>query len=84
MATGSACDCYRKENTFCSLCEPQAAINTLSEMYDEQEKRIKTLEKVMRAEAALILRERFSIDDEAQVERLRLSACRLVDAVKYK
>ena len=45
-------------------------------------KRIKELEKVMRAEAALILRERFSIEDEAQVERLRLSACRLVDAVK--
>ena len=50
----------------------------------EQGKRIKQLEKVMRAEAALILQERFSIEDEAQVERLRLSACRLVDAVKYK
>lgn len=53
-------------------------------MYDKQEARIKELEKVMRAEAALILRERFSLEDEAQVERLRLSACRLVDAVKYK
>ena len=50
----------------------------------EQGKRIKDLETVMRHEAALILKARFCIDDDEQAERLRLSACRLIDAVKYK
>jgi hypothetical protein len=83
MSTGSACEC-RGTNNFCSYCQPE---RTLTHVVNDGEKlkgRIKYLEKVMRAEAALILQERFSIDDEAQVERFRLSACRLVDAVKYK
>lgn len=83
MSTGSACEC-RGTSKICNWCQPQKIINVFGDENEKLKRQIKHLEKVMRSEAALILRERFSIDDKAQVERLRLSACRLVDAVKYK
>jgi len=50
----------------------------------ESKERIKKLETAMRKEAAVMLKARNYMEDEGQAESLRLSACRLIDAVKYK
>lgn len=73
--------------TMCDSCFKASRLSTgqilgMLKERDQLKAQVNDLRASITKEAALVLRERFGIDDEDIEERLRQSACRLIDTRK--